>query len=103
LAKVAPLRSALARTEGGAQDAGGHQELLDRIEAEYATYFTPTGRPTGAYAAAAATVEDLTERLAGLDARLASVDERLARYEANVAHLAGIAEHAGHSAEDLAA
>lgn len=49
LADLEPLHLALAERDAG-EGAEVHADLLDRVEAEYLTYFTATGRPTGEYA-----------------------------------------------------
>ncbi|MGH3423783.1 MAG: AAA family ATPase [Nocardioidaceae bacterium] len=111
LARIAPLRASLAATAhgggadgaGGAQDAGGHQDLLDRIDSEYATYFTPTGRPTGSYASLTAAVAELEATADRLDARLAGVDARLEQYEDNSSRLERIFANEERSATELEA
>ncbi|RLV55839.1 hypothetical protein D9V41_07965, partial [Aeromicrobium phragmitis] len=49
LADLEPLHLALAERDAG-EGAEVHADVLDRVEAEYLTYFTATGRPTGDYA-----------------------------------------------------
>ncbi|WP_293783072.1 AAA family ATPase, partial [uncultured Aeromicrobium sp.] len=75
LADLEPLHLALAERDAG-EGTEVHAELLDRVEQEYLTYFTATGRPTGEYA-----------RLRDdLDAAIAQQRQALAEVE-NVARL----------------
>ncbi|OUZ09989.1 hypothetical protein BHE97_09290 [Aeromicrobium sp. PE09-221] len=69
LATLAPLHTALASL-GGEEAVGGHDELMQRVEAEYLTYYTPTGRPTGEHARLAG---ELTEA----EARASQAEEAL--------------------------
>lgn len=55
LAQVTSLHRALDQS---AEQPADHDELIERIEAEFRTYFTAGGRPTGDYRDAAAQVED---------------------------------------------
>ena len=71
LAKIKALHSAL--NESGVEVAD-HDEFLDRIESEYAKFFTKSGRETGDYKEATAAVpiaetafEELRERSRGMD------------------------------------
>lgn len=77
LAALVPLHSALASI-GGEDAAGGHDELMQRVEAEYLTYYTPTGRPTGEHA-----------KLAG---ELAEAEARASEAEGALADIARLAE-----------
>ena len=45
-------QGARRRRRWAAQLSGAEPLLIDRIDAEYLRYFTPTGRPTGEWAAA---------------------------------------------------
>ncbi|MGO2375724.1 AAA family ATPase [Brevibacterium aurantiacum] len=91
LAQIKALHSAL--NESGVEVAD-HDDFLDRIEVEYAKYFTKSGKETGDYKAANAEVpsaeaafEELRERSRGMDelvdnharaaARLESVRDQL--------------------------
>ncbi len=82
LATLVPLHSALASL-GGEDAAGGHDELMRRVEAEYLMYYTPTGRPTGEHARlegelaeAEAQAESAADALAEIS-RLTESHERL--------------------------
>lgn len=67
-----------------AGDSGGlcgtEALLIERIDTEYGRYFTPTGRPTGQWAAAIARLADAEAALAECAAAVAEVDERVARH-----------------------
>ncbi|MEB4212292.1 AAA family ATPase [Mycobacterium sp. 94-17] len=54
--------------------------LIERIDAEYGRYFTPTGRATGEWAAAIARLEKAESEAAECAAAVAEVDERVARH-----------------------
>lgn len=54
--------------------------LIERIDTEYARYFTPTGRPTGQWAAAIARLADAEAAVAECAAAVAEVDDRVARH-----------------------
>ncbi|OBI45706.1 AAA family ATPase [Mycobacterium colombiense] len=67
-----------------AGDSGGlcgtEPLLIERIDAEYGRYFTPTGRPTGEWAAAIARLADAEAAVAACAAAVAEVDDRVARH-----------------------
>ncbi|OBF06923.1 AAA family ATPase [Mycobacterium sp. 852002-10029_SCH5224772] len=67
-----------------AGDSGGlcgtEPLLIERIDAEYARYFTPTGRPTGQWAAAIARLADAEAAIAECAAAVAEVDDRVGRH-----------------------
>lgn len=67
-----------------AGDSGGlcgtEPLLIERIDTEYARYFTPTGRPTGQWAAAIARLADAEAAVAECAAAVAEVDDRVARH-----------------------
>lgn len=67
-----------------AGDSGGlcgtEPLLIERIDAEYARYFTPTGRPTGQWAAAIARLADAEAAVAECAAAVAEVDDRVSRH-----------------------
>lgn len=67
-----------------AGDSGGlcgtEPLLIERIDTEYARYFTPTGRPTGPWAAAIARLADAEAAVAECAAAVAEVDDRVARH-----------------------
>ncbi|TAM62825.1 AAA family ATPase [Mycobacterium sp.] len=67
-----------------AGDSGGlcgtEPLLIERIDAEYGRYFTPTGRPTGEWAAAIARLADAEAAVTECAAAVAEVDERVSRH-----------------------
>ncbi|OBH50317.1 AAA family ATPase [Mycobacterium sp. E2479] len=67
-----------------AGDSGGlcgtEPLLIERIDAEYGRYFTPTGRPTGEWAAAITRLADAEATVAECAAAVAEVDDRVARH-----------------------
>ncbi len=67
-----------------AGDSGGlcgtEPLLIERIDAEYARYFTPTGRPTGQWAAAITRLADAEAAIAECAAAVAEVDDRVSRH-----------------------
>ncbi|OCB55064.1 hypothetical protein A5677_19125 [Mycobacterium malmoense] len=60
--------------------SGAEPLLIERIDAEYARYFTPTGRPTGEWAAAITRLADAEAAVAQCAAAVAEVDERVCRH-----------------------
>jgi hypothetical protein len=71
--------------------SGTEPVLVDRIDAEYGRYFTPTGRPTGEWAAAIAALRDAEEEVQRCAAAVAEVDERVHRHAVLSAELADLA------------
>ena len=65
----------------GAGDAaalsGTEPLLIERIDTEYARYFTPTGRPTGEWAAATSRLGDAQDEVARCAAAVAEVEDRV--------------------------
>ncbi|MGE5697241.1 MAG: AAA family ATPase [Candidatus Sericytochromatia bacterium] len=59
---------------------GDEPVLIDRIDTEYAQYFTPTGRPTGQWAAAIAALADAEEQVSRCADAVAEVDESVSRH-----------------------
>ena len=83
------LSRALDVAAGDAAMLSGTEPLLiERIEAEYARYFTPTGRPTGEWSAAIAGLRDADEEVARCAAAVAEVDDRVRRHAALTDELA---------------
>lgn len=60
--------------------SGTEPVLIERIDAEYARYFTATGRPTGEWAAAIAALADADAEVARCAELLAEVDDRVHRH-----------------------
>ncbi|MFZ0834236.1 MAG: AAA family ATPase [Mycobacterium sp.] len=68
--------------------SGAEPALLDRIDAEYGLYFTPTGRPTGHWAAAVARLTAADQEVAARAAAVAEVDDCVGRHAELSEHLA---------------
>jgi len=76
------LSRALDVAAGEAAEATGAESLLvDRIDAEYARYFTGTGRPTGIWKDTIAGLAEAQARAEACAARVAEVEERVNRHE----------------------
>ncbi|WP_102143699.1 AAA family ATPase [Mycobacterium hubeiense] len=94
------LSRALDVAAGEAVQLSGSEPLLiDRIDAEYLRYFTPTGRPTGEWAAAVKRLHDADAEVARCAAAVAEVDEAVRRHAAlteDLARLAAEREQARH-------
>ncbi|HZE14346.1 MAG TPA: AAA family ATPase, partial [Mycobacterium sp.] len=72
------LSRALDVAAGDAAALSGTEPLLiERIDTEYARYFTPTGRPTGEWAAATARLRDAQDEVALCAAAVAEVEDRV--------------------------
>lgn len=75
------LSRALDVAAGDAAALSGTEPLLiERIDAEYGRYFTPTGRPTGDWAAAITRLADAEAAVAECVAAVAEVDDRVRRH-----------------------
>jgi hypothetical protein len=71
--------TALSGDEGEPPACGGPL-LIDRIDTEYARYFTPTGRATGEWAAAIARLAAADDEVARCAAAVAEVDDCVGRH-----------------------
>ena len=75
------LSRALDVAAGDAAARSGTEPLLiERIDAEYGRYFTPTGRPTGEWATAIIRLTDTEAAVAECVAEVAEVDDRVRRH-----------------------
>jgi AAA ATPase domain len=74
------LDVAAAQSDTDAALSGTEPLLIERIDAEYARYFTPTGRPTGDWAGAIARLADAEAAVAECAAAVAEVDDRVRRH-----------------------
>lgn len=82
------LSRALDVAAGDAAALSGTEPLLiERIDAEYARYFTPTGRATAEWAAAISELRDAEDEVRQCAAAVAEVDERVHRHAALTAEL----------------
>jgi len=83
------LSRALDMAAGDATALSGTESvLIERIDAEYARYFTPTGRPTGEWVDAIAALARAEDDVADCAAKVAEVDDRVRRHAALIAELA---------------
>ncbi|MCZ8377300.1 AAA family ATPase [Mycobacterium sp. CPCC 205372] len=86
------LARALDVAAGEAATLSGAEPLLvDRIDEEYARYFTVTGRPTGEWAAATKHLNAADAEVARCAARVAEVDDAVTRHGALTADVAEVA------------
>lgn len=60
--------------------SGTEPLLIERIDAEFARYFTPTGRPTGEWAEAISRLDHADTAVAECTAAVAEVDDRVRRH-----------------------
>ena len=83
-----------AGAQSGAEAArpGTEPLLIERIDAEYARYFTPTGRPTGEWAAAISRLADAEAAVAECAATVAEVDDRVRRHAALTEQVAELSQ-----------
>jgi len=85
------LSRALDVASQSAALSGDEPLLVDRIEAEYSRYFTPTGRATGEWAAATSRLAEADAEAAGCAAAVAEVDDCVRRHAELSQRLAGLA------------
>ena len=86
------LSRALDVAAGDAAALSGTEPLLiDRIDAEYGRYFTPTGRATGEWATAKSALQAADDEVARCAAAVAEVDDCVSRHAALTDQLAGLA------------
>lgn len=86
------LSRALDVAAGAAQDAGDADPLLiDRIDREYLTYFTQTGRPTGVWAAVTHRLREADAEVSKRAAAVAEVDDAVNRHAVLTASVAELA------------
>jgi AAA ATPase domain len=87
------LTRALDVAAGDAAALSGTEPLLiERIDTEYARYFTPTGRPTGEWTVAIKALESANNEVAQCVAAVAEVDERVQRHATLTVELAELAD-----------
>jgi hypothetical protein len=72
--------------------SGTEPLLIERIDAEYARYFTTTGRPTGEWAAAIARLARAEATVAECAAAVAEVDDRVRRHAVLTEQVAGLSQ-----------
>ena len=81
--------------------SGAEPLLIDRIDAEYLRYYTPTGRPTGEWAAAIKRLRDADDEVARCAAAVAEVDDAVRRHAALTDNLSRLAEERADAAKRL--
>jgi hypothetical protein len=87
------LTRALDVAAGDAAALSGTEPLLiDRIDTEYARYFTPTGRPTAEWTAAIKAFEAANAEVEQCAAAVAEVDDRVQRHATLTVELAELAQ-----------
>jgi AAA ATPase domain len=87
------LTRALDVAAGDAAALSGTEPLLiERIDSEYARYFTPTGRPTGEYTTAIKVLDAANQEVERCAAAVAEVDGRVQRHAALTVELAELTE-----------
>src|SRR5699024_9958913 len=100
LADSSALAAALDRAAGTA----GHDEdgdaLLAAVDAEYATYFTPTGRETGEYAAARKEASAAEATCTEAEARLRQLQQDVDSHARLTTELAAISDHLAQARRD---
>ncbi|MGO9385328.1 MAG: AAA family ATPase [Mycobacterium sp.] len=74
------LSRALDVAAGDDAASGTEPLLIDRIDAEYGRYFTPTGRPTGEWSGAISRLTDAEAAVTECAAAVAEVDDRVCRH-----------------------
>ncbi|MBW0019120.1 MAG: AAA family ATPase [Mycobacterium sp.] len=72
--------------------SGTEPLLVERIDTEYARYFTPTGRPTGDWAAAISRLADAEAAVADCANAVAEVDERVRRHASLTEQVAEVSQ-----------
>lgn len=87
------LSRALDVAAGDAAALCGTEPLLiERIDSEYGRHFTPTGRPTGEWAAATTRLRDARDEVARCAAAVAEVEDRVHRHVALTGELAELSQ-----------
>ena len=84
------------------QLSGAEPLLIDRIDAEYLRYFTPTGRPTGEWATATKRMRDADDEVARCAAAVAEVDDAVRTHATLTAELERLAGERAEAVKRLA-
>ena len=96
------LSRALDVAAGEAAALSGAEPLLvDRIDAEYLRYYTPTGRPTGEWAAAIKRLQEADGEVARCAAAVAEVDDAVRRHTALTDNLSRLVQESTEAAKRL--
>jgi hypothetical protein len=83
------------------QLSGAEPQLIDRIDAEYLRYFTPTGRPTGEWASATNRLRAADDEMARCAAAVAEVDDAVRQHATLTQDLARLAGERADAAKRL--
>jgi hypothetical protein len=86
------LDVAAANSGADAALSGAEPLLIERIDAEYGRYFTPTGRPTGEWAGAIFRLAGAEAAVAECAAAVAEVDDRVRRHAELTGRVAELAQ-----------
>lgn len=86
------LDVAAAHSGADAALSGTEPLLVERIDAEYGRYFTPTGRPTGEWAAAISRRDQARAAVDECAAAVAEVDDRVRRHAALTEQVAELSQ-----------
>ncbi|OBG26379.1 ATP-binding protein [Mycobacterium sp. E3198] len=98
------LSRALDVAAGDAAALQGTEPLLiERIDAEYGRYFTPTGRPTGEWAASITRLAAAEAAVADCVVAVAEVDDRVRRHAELTEHVAELSQRRAAAGPRLAA
>lgn len=92
-----------AGDDAGAALSGAEPLLIEKIDAEFARYFTATGRPTGEWAAAVKALKAAEEEVALCAQALAEVDEKTRLHTRLTGELAEVASQLEPAAQRCAA
>jgi CBS domain-containing protein len=96
------LSRALDVAAGEAAALSGAEPLLvDRIDAEYLRYYTPTGRPTGEWASAVKRLREADDEVGRCAAAVAQVDDALRRHAALTENVSRLTEERADAAKRL--
>jgi len=90
LSRALDVAAARSDTEGAL--SGTEPLLIERIDAEYARYFTGTGRPTGEWSAAISRLANAEAAVQECAAAVAEVDERVGRHAVLTAQVAELSQ-----------
>ncbi|MCV7381628.1 hypothetical protein BST11_22925 [Mycobacterium alsense] len=92
-----------AQSGTDAAPSGAEPVLIERIDAEYGRYFTPTGRPTGEWAGAITRLKEAQDAVDECAAAVAEVDERVRRHAELTERVAELSQRRAAAGPRLAA
>ncbi|OBI49572.1 ATP-binding protein [Mycobacterium sp. E787] len=97
------LDVAASNSQTAAALQGTEPLLIERIDAEYGRYFTPTGRPTGEWSAAISRLADAEAAVAECVSAVAEVDDRVRRHAELTEQVAALSQQRAAAAPRLVA